>query len=229
VVSVESSDPRPYGRRAFLGLLAGGISSFLWAGPASRVFAPVTSGFSQLLADVLPVGGWRIYTISGSMPVFDPSTWRLEIGGLVRRPLSLTYDELRALPQAHQVSTFHCVTGWTVRDVHWSGVRFEQLLNLCEPLPLARALRFVSLEEPYDDSLTLAQTRLPDVMLALDLDGEPLSRPHGSPARVVIPEMYGYKGVKWLSRIELVARQPLGFWQNHGYDQDAWVGRSNGH
>jgi len=228
-VSTENSDPRPYGRRAFLGLLAGGISSFLWAGPASRAFAPVTSGFSQLLADVLPVGGWRIYTISGSMPVFDPSTWRLEIGGLVRRPLSLTYDELRRLPQAHQVSTFHCVTGWTVRDVHWGGIRFSHLLNLCDPLPSAHAVRFISLEEPYDDSLTLAQMKLPEVMLALDMDGAPLSRPHGSPARVVIPEMYGYKGVKWLTRMELVAKQPLGFWQNHGYDQDAWVGRSNGY
>jgi DMSO/TMAO reductase YedYZ molybdopterin-dependent catalytic subunit len=132
------------------------------------------------------------------------------------------------LPQADQISTFHCVTGWTVRDVHWGGIRFGHLLNLCDPLPAAHAVRFISLEEPYDDSLTLAQMKLPEVMLALDLGGAPLSRPHGSPARVVIPEMYGYKGVKWLTRMELVAKQPLGFWQHHGYDQDAWVGRSNG-
>jgi DMSO/TMAO reductase YedYZ molybdopterin-dependent catalytic subunit len=116
-----------------------------------------------------------------------------------------------------------------VRDVHWGGIRFRHLLDLCHPLPSAHAVRFVSLEEPYDDSLTLAQMRLPEVMLALDMDGGPLTRPHGSPARVVIPEMYGYKGVKWLTRMEVVAKQPLGFWQNHGYDQDAWVGRSNGY
>jgi DMSO/TMAO reductase YedYZ molybdopterin-dependent catalytic subunit len=66
-------------------------------------------------------------------------------------------------------------------------------------------------------------------MLAYELDGKPLSRPHGAPARVVLPEMYGYKGVKWLTRMEFVARQPEGFWEQHGYDQDAWVGRSNGH
>jgi DMSO/TMAO reductase YedYZ molybdopterin-dependent catalytic subunit len=163
------------------------------------------------------------------MPVFDPSTWRLEIGGLVRRPLSLTYDELRRLPQADQISTFHCVTGWTVRDVHWGGVRFGHLLNLCDPLPSAHAVRFISLEEPYDDSLTLDQARLQDVMLAYELDGKPLSRPHGAPARVVIPEMYGYKGVKWLARMELVAEQPTGYWEDRGYDQNAWVGRSNGY
>jgi len=181
-----------------------------------------------LLADVLPVGGWRIYTISGSMPVFDPSTWRLEITGLVRTPVSLSYDDLRALPRAHQISTFHCVTGWTVEDVRWAGVRFEHLLALAKPLPTARAIRFVSLEEPYDDSLTLPQSLLGDVMLAYEMDGKPLSRAHGSPARVVIPEMYGYKGVKWLTRMELVDAQPQGYWEGLGYDQNAWVGRSNG-
>src|SRR5437868_11385465 len=203
-------DARPYGRRAFLGLVAGGLTAFFWAPTASRVVSPLTSAFSQALGNAFPVGGWRIYTISGSMPVFDPKTWRLEIGGLVAKPRSFTYDELRALPRAHQVSDFHCVTGWTVHDVRWSGVRFAHLLDQVEPLPSAKAIRFVSLEQPYDDSLTLEQVRLHDVMLALDMDGQPLSRPHGSPARVVIPEMYGYKGVKWLTRMEFVAHQPTG-------------------
>ena len=225
----DDADARPYGRRAFLALVAGGLSSFFWAPRASNVLSPLTSAFSQALGDVFPVGGWRIYTISGSMPVFDPKTWRLELTGLVRKPASLSYDDVRSLPRVHQVSTFHCVTGWTVHDVRWSGVRFEHLFDLVEPLPEAKAVRFVSLEEPYNDSLTLDQLRLPDAMLGLDLDGRPLSRPHGSPARVVIPEMYGYKGVKWLHRMELVPKQPEGYWEKEGYDQNAWVGRSNGY
>jgi len=236
-VSTPPGDPlsdvpdsaRPYGRRAFLALLAGGISSLWWAGSAASPIAPFTSAFSQLLGNLFPVGGWRIYTISGSMPIFDEREWRLEIGGLVRRPVSLTYEQVRALPRAEQVSTFHCVTGWSVANVRWAGVRFDDLLATAEPLPQATAIRFVSLEVPYEDSLTLDQARLPDVMLALDMDGDPLSRPHGAPARVVIPEMYGYKGVKWLTRMELVAEQPKGFWEQHGYDQNAWVGRSNGY
>ena len=193
------------------------------------MLSPFTSGFSQLSGNLFPVGGWRIYTISGSMPVFDPHGWSLRIDGLVRRPVELSYDELRALPRAHQVSDFHCVTGWSVHGVRWSGVRLHELLRLAEPLPAAHAIRFVSAEEPYDDSLTLEQALLPDVMLALELDGEPLSRPHGAPARIVIPEMYGYKGVKWLARMELVAKQPTGYWEGLGYDQNAWVGRSNGY
>lgn len=224
-----TADGPRYGRAAFLGLLAGGLSAFWWARPANRVLAPLSSQFSQLAGDLLPVGGWRIYTISGSMPIFDPRTWRLEIGGLVRKPVTLGYDELRALPRARQVTDFHCVTGWSVPHVRWAGVRFHDLLELAEPLPQAKAIRFVSAEEPYVDSLTLDQALLPNVMLAYDMDGSPLSRPHGAPARVVIPEMYGYKGVKWLTRMELVAAQPSGYWENLGYDQDAWVGRSNGY
>jgi DMSO/TMAO reductase YedYZ molybdopterin-dependent catalytic subunit len=220
---------KPYGRRAFLALLAGGLTSFLWAGKASNVLSPFTSAFSQMLGNLFPVGGWRIYTISGSMPMFDPSSYQLEVTGLVRKPRTFTYDELRALPQSHQVSTFHCVTGWTVKNVRWSGVRFDHILDLVEPLPGAKALRFDSLEVPYNDSLTLRQVGLHNVMLALDMDGQPLSRPHGSPARVVIPEMYGYKGVKWLTKIELMDHQPSGYWEGLGYDQDAWVGHSNGY
>ena len=222
-------DGERYGRRAFLVVVAGGLSSLAWATKASGVFSPVTSGFSQLIGNLLPVGGWRIYTISGSMPVFDPASWRLQIDGLVRRRISLDYEGLLRLPRAEQVSTFHCVTGWTVHGVRWAGVRFRDLLALADPLPQAKAVRFVSMEVPYTDSLTLEQVRLADVMLAYELDGKPLSRPHGAPARVVIPEMYGYKGVKWLTRMELVAEQPTGYWEGLGYDQDAWVGRSNGY
>ena len=227
-MDAQELEPRRYGRRVFLGVLAGGVSAFAWAPAASRILSPLTSAGSQLLGNVFPVDGWRIYTITGSMPVFDPSTWSLTVDGLVARELKLSYDDLRGLPVTEQVSTFHCVTGWTVRNVHWGGVHLKAILDLAGPLPSAHALRFVSSEKPYEDSLTIEQASLPDVMIALDLDGSPLPRPHGAPLRLVIPEMYGYKGVKWLERIEVVAEQPTGYWENLGYDQDAWVGRSNG-
>jgi DMSO/TMAO reductase YedYZ molybdopterin-dependent catalytic subunit len=163
------------------------------------------------------------------MPVFDERSWRLEVGGLVGKPRTFTYEELAALPRVHEVRDFHCVTGWTVHDVRWSGVRLSHLLDLVEPDASAAAVRFTSLEEPYNDSLSLDQARQHDVLLALELDGEPLSRPHGSPLRVVIPKMYGYKGVKWLTKIELLDHQPTGYWEGRGYDQNAWVGRSNGY
>lgn len=220
---------KPIGRRAFLGLVLGGVSAYAWAGPVSRALSPVTSSFSQLGANLLPTGGWRIYTITGVMPDLDAQQWRLTIDGLVERPGAFSLRDLRTLPQARQTSTFHCVTGWTVRDVQWSGVRFHDLLALVRPKPGAHALRFVSAERPYEDSLTIEQALAPDAMLAFGMDRKPLTRPHGAPARVVIPRMYGYKGVKWLERIEVVARQPIGYWEERGYDQNAWVGRSNGY
>jgi DMSO/TMAO reductase YedYZ molybdopterin-dependent catalytic subunit len=231
LTDVEPTEPetRPYGRRTFIGLVLGGLSAFAWAGPVSRALTPLTSGFSQMTANVLPLGGWRIYTITGVMPDLDAASWSLKVDGLVERPGVFSLADLQALPRAEQVSTFHCVTGWTVKNVHWSGVRFHDLLAQVKPLPSAHAIRFVSAERPYEDSLTLDQALAPDAMLAFGMDQKPLTRPHGAPARVVIPRMYGYKGVKWLDRIELVAAQPEGYWEGLGYDQNAWVGHSNGY
>src|SRR5439155_732398 len=96
-----------------------------------------------------------------------------------------------------------CVTGWSVDNVHWAGVRFRDLLELVRPGREAGALKFVSAERPYVDSLTLDEALLPDAMLAYEMDGKPLTQAHGAPVRLVIPEMYGYKGVKWVEQIEL--------------------------
>jgi DMSO/TMAO reductase YedYZ molybdopterin-dependent catalytic subunit len=85
------------------------------------------------------------------------------------------------------------------------------------------------MEVPYIDYLTLPQASLHDVMLAYEMDGRPLPREHGAPVRLVIPEMYGYKNVKWLQRIDVVPRTAQGYWEDLGYDRDAWVGRSNGY
>jgi DMSO/TMAO reductase YedYZ molybdopterin-dependent catalytic subunit len=121
------------------------------------------------------------------------------------------------------------VTGWSVDNVHWGGVRLKDLFAEARPHPEAHALRFTSAEVPYVDYLTLRQGLLPDVMLAYQMDGAPLSRAHGAPLRLVMPQMYGYKGVKWLNRIDLVAETEDGYWEQRGYDRDAWLGRSNGY
>ena len=220
--------PHRIGRAVFLAAVAGGIGS-LFGGKAvwdrvSHAVSPVGS-----LVPLLPSGGWRIYTVSGSLPGFDEETWRLRIGGHVQLPMSLSYRELLALPKAEQVSTFHCVTGWSVTNVHWGGVRLRDVLEHAQPLSSAHAFEFVSAEKPYVDSLTVEQAGLRDVMLAYEMDGRPLSRAHGAPLRLVIPEMYGYKNVKWLKGINLVGQAESGYWEQLGYDRDAWVGRSNGY
>ncbi|HEX5173566.1 MAG TPA: molybdopterin-dependent oxidoreductase [Gaiellaceae bacterium] len=221
-------EPRRYGRRLFLATVAGGVSSLYWGKAAWDHVTGVVTPVANAVAPIFP-SGWRIYTISGHMPTFDPATWRLSLGGLVEEQVSLTYDELRALPRVEQVSTFHCVTGWTVKNVRWGGVRMQDVLARAKPLDTGRALRFVSMEVPYVDYLTMHQASLHDVMLAYEMDGRPLPREHGAPVRLIIPEMYGYKNVKWLQGIDVVSDAVNGYWEDLGYDRDAWVGRSNGY
>jgi DMSO/TMAO reductase YedYZ molybdopterin-dependent catalytic subunit len=230
-----SMDERPYGRRAFLGLIAGGVSSLWWGQAAWRTASgalrPATAALPSQLRAALPspTSGWRIYTVNPPMPRFDAPTWRLTIDGLVERPRSFTIDDLRRLPRAEQRSDFHCVTGWSVPGVPWAGVRFADLLRHARPRDGAGALTFVSAEQPYTDSLTIEQALAPDAMLAYEMDGRPLLREHGAPVRVVMPQMYGYKNVKWVRGITVTAAPRIGFWEERGYDLDAWVGRSNGY
>ena len=220
---------RRYGRRVFLTTIVGGLTSLYWGKAVWSRVSSTVSPVAAAIAPILPTKGWRIYTVAATMPKFDPATWRLRISGLVEQPMELSYDELRALPQASQVSVFHCVTGWTVNGVHWRGVRFQDLLAKARPLPDAHALQFISAEVPYVDYLTLKQAMLPDVLLAWEMDGQPLKQEHGAPVRVVIPDMYGYKNVKWVAEINLVSAAESGYWEVRGYDRDAWVGRSNGY
>lgn len=229
-IAAAADQGSPVGRRAFLGLVGLGLTSLAWGGTVLDDVAHVTNALPGFIKAAVPIGnGWRIYAVNPPYPKFDPASWRLRIDGLVAHPQELSSTQLRALPRAQQTSDFHCVTGWSVPGVHWAGVRFADLLAAAGPLPAATALNFISAEEPYVDTLTLAQLReAPDAMLAYDMDRKPLSRDHGAPVRVVMPQMYGYKGTKWVRQITVTDRIENGYWEQRGYDRDGWVGRSNG-
>jgi DMSO/TMAO reductase YedYZ molybdopterin-dependent catalytic subunit len=217
---------RAIGRAGFLGILgAGAVGLFL-----ARDFTGLLDrAVPKSVSAIVPASGWRIYTIGSSMPNVAPGAYRLRVDGLVAVPKTFTLADLKAMPRAEQVSDFHCVTGWVVKNVRWAGVRIADVLEQAGAKQGVSSLRFVSAEVPYEDSLTLRQALLPDVMLAYEMDGKPLSRPHGAPVRLVIPDMYGYKSVKWVNRIELGKTMQAGYWEQHGYDVDAWLGRSNGY
>jgi DMSO/TMAO reductase YedYZ molybdopterin-dependent catalytic subunit len=217
---------RAIGRTGFLGILgAGALGLFL----ARDVTGLLDRAVPQSVSAIVPTGGWRIYTIGSSMPNVAPEAYRLRVDGLVGAPKTFTLADLKEMPRAEQVSDFHCVTGWVVKNVRWAGVRLDDVLVRAGALGGVSALKFVSAEVPYEDSLTLKQALLPDVMLAYEMDGKPLSRPHGAPVRLVMPQMYGYKSVKWVNRIELGKTLEPGYWEQNGYDVDAWLGRSNGY
>jgi DMSO/TMAO reductase YedYZ molybdopterin-dependent catalytic subunit len=187
-----------------------------------------TNGLPAGIGSLVPGGGWRIYSIVTPLPTFDPASYALRVHGEVENPVTLRFREVAALAGESQVSTFHCVTGWSVSNVHWEGVRASTIAAMVRPKPSAKYVTFQSLEAPYVDQLTRAQFELDDTMLARHMNGKPVTREHGAPLRLVVPQMYGYKGVKWLAEIRYDSTPAPGFWEQRGYDTDAWIGRSNG-
>ena len=220
----------PIGRAALLGTFAAGIGGIALAPKLSRLLSSAVPS-STALGDVLPGlgGGWRIYNVQSPMPTFRPATFELSITGLVERPQRLRWSDVAALPGEQQTSTFHCVTGWSVDNVHWEGIRPQTIIDLVRPKAAAKFVSLQSLETPYIDQISLEQFREPNAMLARRQDGKPLTRSHGAPLRLILPSMYGYKNVKWVRELRFDAVQTPGYWEQRGYDTDAWVGKSNGY
>ncbi|HTE85024.1 MAG TPA: molybdopterin-dependent oxidoreductase [Dehalococcoidia bacterium] len=168
-------------------------------------------------------GGFRINTVEPKNPAFDPASYRLVVDGMVDSPISLTYDQLLALPSVRQVSDFHCVEGWGVKDVRWEGVRLQTILDAVHPKPEAAFITFHSLDGFYADSLSLGQASLPDALVAYRMYEQPLPPEHGYPLRFIMPKMYGYKGAKYLYRMEFVSTQVVGYWEQRGWQMNAWL------
>ena len=221
----------PIGRAALLGSFAAGIGGIAIAPKLSSLLSRAVPSAPGGFADVLPGigGGWRIYSIQSPLPGFDPASFELHITGLVERPQRLRWSEVAALPGERQTSDFHCVTGWSVANVQWEGIRPQTIIDLVRPKPAARFVSLQSLEAPYVDQISLQQFREPNALLARGQDGKPLTRSHGAPLRLVLPSMYGYKNVKWVRELRFDAAQAPGYWEQRGYDTDAWVGKSNGY
>jgi DMSO/TMAO reductase YedYZ molybdopterin-dependent catalytic subunit len=223
---------RPLGRRVFLGLVGLGAAGVLFGATVQdaleRGVGPLISKDGTGLSALLPIGRFRIYTVTGDLPERSSTEYTLRVHGLVDRPFKIGYRELRSLEPTHLTKDFQCVTGWRVNDVRWSGVRLSDLLDRAGVQAEAKALRFTSFDGAYTESLTLAQARRPDVLVAYQLEGEDLSSAHGGPARLYVAPMYGYKSIKWLDGIELTRGVQPGYWEERGYDVDAWIGRSNG-
>ena len=222
----------PVGRRVFLGLVGLGVAGIATGaalqGWLERTLGPIVGRDPSGVLALLPLGRFRLYTVTGDFPVRSRADYRLRVDGLVDTPLDLSFAELTDMPRVDITRDFQCVTGWRVPEVAWAGVRLRDVLDAAGTDARAKAVRFVSFDGAYSESLTLAQARRDDVLVAYELEGEPLSSDHGGPARLYVAPMYGYKSCKWLSRIELTEAVEPGYWEQRGYDVDGWVGRSNG-
>lgn len=202
------------GRDAFAGLTPQG------SGPTNRHGMPAVPVGQHV------VGNWPVLDLGGQ-PEIALEDWRLEIGGLVDHPFTLTWDAFLALPQVDDVSDFHCVTSWSRLDNHWQGVRFRTLAELAVPAIEARHVRCTGYdvmpgtEIPYTTNLPLVRAIEDDVLLVHRWEGCPLPHEHGGPCRMITPKLYAWKGAKWIRRIELLDADVRGFWEERGYSNTA--------
>ncbi|MFJ4672944.1 molybdopterin-dependent oxidoreductase [Kitasatospora purpeofusca] len=225
----EEGRDTPVGRRVVLGLLGLGAAGVA-AGPyLLRAQEAVAGRDPTALTGLLPGGGgFRYYSVVASVPARDADTYTLTVDGLVERPGRYRLADLRAMPQRRIVRDVQCVTGWRVPDTPFEGVPLAHLLDAAGVTAGARAVRFGCFDGEYTESLTLEQARRDDVLVALKLQDAPISHAHGGPVRLYVAPMYFYKSAKWLSGITVTDTVRPGYWEELGYDTDAWVGRSNG-
>lgn len=152
--------------------------------------------------------------------------WSLKILGLVARPRVWTFSELTSFPTIERTIDVHCVTRWSMLDAVWRGVPLLTLLAETRPTAEARFLSFVSRSpRRHSTSLPLADIERLDPLIAWQWHGEPISEPHGGPLRLIVPDRYFYKSLKWLDTIELLAEDRLGYWEREaGYHNraDPW-------
>ncbi|WP_242146964.1 sulfite oxidase-like oxidoreductase [Sphingomonas sp. BAUL-RG-20F-R05-02] len=168
------------------------------------------------------VQNWPVLDL-GRQPDISHERWRLKVGGLLERPVTLDWAALMAMPQTKSRSDIHCVTTWSRYDNDWVGVRTRDLLSLVQPDPEAA---FVMLHgyDGYTTNVPLADFAAEDAILAHAWQGKPLSRDHGGPLRLVIPHLYLWKSAKWISAIGFIGADEPGFWEVNGYHMrgDPW-------
>lgn len=162
---------------------------------------------------------WPVLDL-GETPEVDPEKFRLVLDGAVESPVTLRWEDLLALPQADEQADFHCVTGWSILDLAFRGVRLETLAALARPTPDATHVMTYG-SDGYSTNLPLWEALKPDVLLVHAVEGKPLARSHGGPARIVVPQLWAWKGAKWVNRIEFLTHDRRGYWEIRGYSNTA--------
>ena len=157
---------------------------------------------------------------AGTVPDTDLATWDLRVFGEVESPLTLSWDELTALPTREITTDIHCVTRWSRFDTSFRGVHWSELAKVVKPKPSARYV-LAHAEQDFTANVPLAALENEEALLAYEADGEPLTPEHGWPLRLVIPKRYFWKSAKWLRGIELLDHDEPGFWERLGYHNEA--------
>lgn len=207
-------------RRRFLGETARyflGAAFLAWLGPMFMGSAGASG------ARTPEEGSWQYYTVTGGFPDIARGRYRLVVDGLVRNAATYSYDDLLRLPRAAFTWNFQCVTGWVVAHVAWEGVALATLMERAGPESGASYAVFHSADGVYVDALSFEDIRRSRPILALTMESRPVTSLHGGPVRLFVPNMFGYKSVKWVNRITFAQERPVGTWEGQGYPAEAWI------
>ncbi|RME83232.1 MAG: sulfite oxidase-like oxidoreductase [Caldilineae bacterium] len=161
----------------------------------------------------------------GSIPEIDLATWEFRVWGLVENPVSLDWEEFRALPETTITRDIHCVTRWSKLDTTWSGVLWRDFLSELDIRPQAEATHVMfHCYGGYTTNVALDVLDDDDTMFAWSYDGKPLTPEHGWPLRALVPKKYFWKSAKWVRGVEFMAGDRPGFWEMNGYhmEGDPW-------
>ncbi len=187
--------------------------------------APNRHGMPTLPPGQYKTEKWPVLDL-GRKPVIPAERWSLVVDGEVEQPLTLDWAGLQALPQVTEASDFHCVTTWSRMDMTWIGVRLAEVLAMAQPTDAARFI-LCHAYDGYTTNLPLEEALKPDVLLGHTVDGQPLPMEHGGPVRMITPQLYAWKGAKWIQRIEVRSEDRPGFWEQHGYSNSAHPWRND--
>lgn len=168
---------------------------------------------------------WPVLDL-GYHPQIPMDMWRLTIDGEVENPIVLKWDDVMALPQTEDTSDFHCVTTWSKLNMNWQGVSLLDIAALVQPKATATHIMCYGYDT-YTTNVAIEEALKPDVLLAHTVEGELLALEHGGPLRMITPQLYAWKGSKWIKRIEFMSANKLGFWEERGYSNTAYPWRND--
>jgi len=173
----------------------------------------------------IPVGQtvttkWPVLDL-GTQPEISLTEWKLIIDGEVEHPCTLNWDEFMSMPQTEDTSDLHCVTTWSKLGMNWKGVRFIDIAAHAQPKETATHILCYGYDD-YTTNISLEEALKPDVLLVHTVNGQQLPKEHGGPVRMITPQLYAWKGSKWISRIEFLKENRLGFWEERGYSNTAY-------
>ncbi|MBI4766325.1 MAG: molybdopterin-dependent oxidoreductase [Deltaproteobacteria bacterium] len=162
----------------------------------------------------------KILDMGGRPGTATVDNFTLRVRGEVEKPLVLSYQDLLALEQVQLTCDVHCVTGWTLLDSRWSGVRLSTIMRLAK---LRKEANFVIFEAAagYTANIPITEARKENVILAHSFFGQKLPKEHGSPVRALVPDRYFYKSAKWLEGIKFTTKDEPGYWESNGYSNSA--------